>query len=207
MKFNKTSILIVVFLSTLQGFSQQILTKKEALKITLENNFGIKIANNNLAIAKNNTSIYNNGYLPSASINSGADYRSNNQKIVFTDPQTGEDSERVGNGVITKSYNASLGLNYTIFDGLGRKYNYQQLKETYNLTALQAKETIENTYLQLFTTYFQIARFSENSDNLSEALTISKKRLQRAAYQYEYGQSTRLEYLNAQVDVNNDSIT
>lgn len=207
MKFNKTSILAVVFLSTLQGFSQEILTKKEALKITLENNFGIKIANNNLAIAKNNTSIYNNGYLPSASINSGADYRSNNQKIVFMDPQTGSDSERVGNGVITKSYNASLGLNYTIFDGLGRKYNYQQLKETYNLTALQAKETIENTYLQLFTTYFQIARFSENSDNLSEALTISKKRLQRAAYQYEYGQSTRLEYLNAQVDVNNDSIT
>jgi outer membrane protein len=207
MKFNKTSILIVVFLSTLQGLSQEILTKKEALKITLENNFGIKIANNNLAIAKNNTSIYNNGYLPSASINTGADYRSNNQKIVFTDPQTGADSERVGNGVITKTYNASLGLNYTIFDGLGRKYNYQQLKETYNLTALQAKETIENTYLQLFTTYFQIARFSENSDNLSEALTISKKRLQRAAYQYEYGQSTRLEYLNAQVDVNNDSIT
>jgi outer membrane protein len=207
MKFNKTSILIVVFLSTLQGLSQEILTKKEALKITLENNFGIKIANNNLAIAKNNTSIYNNGYLPSAFINTGADYRSNNQKIVFTDPQTGADSERVGNGVITKTYNASLGLNYTIFDGLGRKYNYQQLKETYNLTALQAKETIENTYLQLFTTYFQIARFSENSDNLSEALTISKKRLQRAAYQYEYGQSTRLEYLNAQVDVNNDSIT
>ena len=80
MKFNKTSILAVVFLSTLQGFSQEILTRKEALKITLENNFGIKIANNNLAIAKNNTSIYNNGYLPSASINSGADYRSNNQK-------------------------------------------------------------------------------------------------------------------------------
>ena len=207
MKFNKTSILVVVFLSTLQVFSQEILTKKEALKITLENNFGIKIANNNLAIAKNNTSIYNNGYLPSASINTGADYRSNNQKIVFTDPQTGADSERVGNGVITKTYNASLGLNYTIFDGLGRKYNYQQLKETYNLTALQAKETIENTYLQLFTTYFQIARFSENSDNLSEALTISKKRLQRAVYQYEFGQSTRLEYLNAQVDVNNDSIT
>ena len=48
---------------------------------------------------------------------------------------------------------------------------------------------------------------SENTNNLSEALTISKTRLKRAQYQYDYGQSTRLEYLNAQVDVNNDSIS
>jgi outer membrane protein TolC len=98
-------------------------------------------------------------------------------------------------------------LNYIIFDGLGRKYNYQQLKETYNLTELQAKQTIENTYLQLFTAYFQIARLSENKDNLNEALSISKRRLLRAKYQFEYGQSNKLELLNAEVDVNNDSIT
>ena len=207
MKFNKTHIVILVLMITLNGFSQEILTKKEALEITLENNFGIKIAKNNLEVAKNNSSIYNTGFLPTAILNSGADYRRNNQKIVFTDPQTGNDSERVGNGVVTKSYNASVAVNYTIFDGLGRKYNYKQLKEQYNLSELQAKETIENTYLQLFTVYFQIARLSENTTNLKEALAISKRRLERAKYQYEYGQSTKLEYLNAQVDVNNDSIT
>ena len=206
MKCRNTHV-ILFFLSTLSLFSQEILTKQEALEITLENNFGIKIANNNLAVAKNNSGIYNSGYLPTAALNSGADYRRNNQKIVFTDPQTGGDSERVGNGVVTKSYNASVGINYVIFDGLGRKYNYQQLKETYNLTELQAKETIENTYLQLFTVYFQIARLTENTLNLEEALRISKRRLKRAEYQYEYGQSTRLELLNAAVDINNDSIS
>ncbi|MGK0447870.1 MAG: hypothetical protein ACJA2M_001649, partial [Polaribacter sp.] len=61
MKFNRTGILIVVFLSALQGFSQGVLTKNEALQIALENNFGIKIANNNLEVAKNNTSIFNRG--------------------------------------------------------------------------------------------------------------------------------------------------
>ncbi|QTD36620.1 TolC family protein [Polaribacter batillariae] len=204
---NKKAILILLCLATLKNFSQEILTKKEALEITLKNNFGIKIANNNIEVAKNNSSIYNTRYLPTATLNSGADYRRNNQKIVFTDPQTGGDAERVGNGAVTKSYNASVGINYTIFDGLGRKYNYQQLKETYNLTEIQARETIENTYLQLFTVYFQIARLSENTHNLEEALTISKSRLERAKYQYEYGQSTRLEMLNAEVDINNDSIT
>jgi outer membrane protein TolC len=207
MKVHKKAFILVVFLSTLQGVSQEVLTKNEALRITLENNFGIKIANNNLEVAENNSSVFNTGYLPTATLNSGADYRRNNQKIIFSDPSTGNDTERVGNGVVTKTYAVSLGLNYTIFDGLGRKYNYKQLKETYNLTALQAKETIENTYLQLFTVYFEIARLSENTANLKEALLISKRRQERAKYQYAYGQSTKLAVLNVAVDINNDSIS
>ncbi|UAM98202.1 TolC family protein [Polaribacter litorisediminis] len=207
MKFNKIGIVIVAFLSTIQIYSQEILTKKEALEITLKNNFGIKIATNNLEIAKNNSNILNTGFLPTATLTSGADYRRNNQSLIFTDRNTGDDAEISGSGIVSKTYNASLGVNYTIFDGLGRKYNYKQLLETYNLTELQARETIENTYLQLFTIYFQIARLSENKDNLQKALSISKNRLKRAQYQYDYGQSTKLEYLNAQVDVNNDSIT
>ena len=202
MKFNKISILILFFLSIMKGVSQEILTKKEALKITLENNFGIKIANNNIEIAKNNSSIYNSGFLPAASISYGANFRRDNQTINRQDGTSIsiDDAE-------TKSYNASVNVNYIIFDGLGRKYNYQQLKETYNLSELQAKQTIENTYLQLFTTYFQIARLSENKANLTEALSISKRRLLRAKYQFEYGQSNKLELLNSEVDVNNDSIT
>ncbi|MCG1035300.1 TolC family protein [Polaribacter sargassicola] len=201
MKIIKNTILLVVFLSAIQGISQEILTKKEALVITLENNFGVKIANNNIEVAKNNKSIYNTGFLPTVSVSSGANYSRNNQTNI---PQQGDETSTIG--AVTKSYSTSVGLDYTLFDGLGRKYNYQQLKETYNLTELEAKETIENTYLQLFTSYFQIARLSENKDNLSEALTISKQRLSRAKYQYDYGQSTRLELLNAEVDVNNDSI-
>ena len=207
MKLNRYSIIVGLLLLSLNGFAQEILTKERALEITLENNFGIKIAKNNLEIAENNTSIYNSGKLPTATLNSGANYSRNNQSLTFTDRGTGNDSEISGNGVVAKTYNASLGVNYTIFDGFGRKYNVEQLKQTYNLTELQARETIENTYLQLFTTYFQIARLSENTDNLAEALTISIQRLQRAQYQYDYGQSTKLEFLNAQVDVNNDSIS
>lgn len=182
--------------------AQSILTKKEALAITLENNYGIKVATNNAAIAENNTDILNSGYLPSVTATAGANYRNENQTITRQD-----NTSTSINNAVTKSYNGSLGLNYTIFDGLGRKYNYQQLKERYNLSELQARETIENVYVQLFTTYFQIARLSENTKNLQEALLISKQRFERAKYQYEYGQSTKLDMLNAQVDVNNDSIS
>ncbi len=191
----------LLLFATLLASAQETLTKKEAIQIALEHNYGIKIANNNLEIAKNNSSIYNSGFLPTLSTSAGANYNNSNQEI---ERQDGNITNV--NGAETKTYNASLNLNYTLFDGLGRKYNYKQLKETYKLTELQVRETIENTYLQLFSVYFQIARLSENTTNLEETLTISKQRLERAQYQYEYGQSTKLELLNAEVDVNNDSI-
>jgi len=201
MIYIKKILILILILTSLQVGAQDILSKKEALKIALENNYGVKIANNNVVLAKNNSSVYNSGYLPTITSNAGANYTNSNQEI---ERQDGTITEV--NGAETKSYNASIGLNYTIFDGLGRRYNYKQLKETYSLTELQARETIENMYLQLFSVYFQIARLSENTSNLNEALNISKQRLERAQYQYEYGQSTKLELLNAEVDVNNDSI-
>jgi outer membrane protein TolC len=110
------------------------------------------------------------------------------------------------NGAKSSRYNAALNLNYTLFDGLGRYYNYKRLKEEYKLSELQARETIENTISQLFTVYYNVAQVSENVRNLEETLAISKDRVQRATYQFEYGQGTKLDILNAQVDINNDSI-
>jgi len=197
----KTIFKILIVLLTLQLNAQQVLTKKQALEFALENNYGIKLANNNIKIAKNNTSIYNSRKLPTASFNAGANYNNSNLDI---DNQDGT-SQKI-NGAETKTYNAAVNVNYILYDGLGRKYNYQQLKQTYNLSELQAKETIENTYLQLFNVYYQIARLTENTVNLSEALSITKQRLLRAKYKYEYGQANKLEILNAEVDINNDSI-
>lgn len=192
---------MLLVLVTIQVSAQDVLTKKDAIAIALENNYGVKIANNNVEVAKNNSSIYNTGYLPTVSTSAGANYNNSNQEI---ERQNGVTTKI--NGAETKSYNASINVNYTLFDGLNRKYNYKQLQETYNLSELEARETIENMYLQLFNNYFQIARLSENTSNLDETLKISKKRLERANHKYDYGQSTKLELLNAQVDVNNDSI-
>ena len=201
MNYNKIVAVGMFMMLSIYGNAQRVLTKKEAIAITLENNYGIKVAANTVEIAKNNSSIYNSGYLPSLSANGGANYDISDQDIEQQDGSTSSIT-----GAETKTYNASLDLNYTLFDGLGRKYDYKLLKEDHNLSELEARETIENTYLQLFFVYFQIARLSKNTDNLKQTLEISKLRLERIQYQNDYGQSTKLELLNAEVDVNNDSI-
>ncbi|WP_340077775.1 TolC family protein [Leptobacterium sp. I13] len=180
---------------------QEVLKKQMAVELALQNNFDIQIAENNAQIAENNAGILNSGYLPSITGNAGAAYNKDNLESTFRDGNTVE-----LNGAETTRYNASINLNYTLFDGLGRLYNYKTLKERSALSELQVRETIENTILQLFSVYYEVARITENVANLKKTLAISKDRYTRAKYQNEYGQNTGLDLLNVQVDVNTDSI-
>lgn len=197
----KNVIIYSLILLSIPVFSQNILNPEDAFSMALEHNYGIKITNNTLEITENNTSILNSGYLPSVTGNAGATYNLDN-----TEAQFSNGGSTVLNGAESSRYNASVNLNYTVFDGMGRQYNYKRLKEEYFLSKLEARETIENVVLQLFTIYYDLAKTSENTLALEQTLAISKDRLLRAEYQFEYGQDTKLGVLNAQVDINNDSI-
>lgn len=177
------------------------LSKEEAIAIALENNFGIEIATTNLKIAENNKNILNSGFLPTLTGNAGGSYDKNNQEATFQDA-----SVRAIDGAETTRYNASLNLNYTLFDGLGRWYDYKRLKEEYNLSELETRETIETTMIQLFTVYYEVARLTENISVLEGTFSNTEKRLQRAQYSFEFGQTNKLDVLNAEVDLVNDSI-
>ena len=197
----KNSLILTILCFTSLVNAQTIVTPKEAVKLALENNYDIQIISNALEVAENNTSILNSGYLPTLTGNAGATYNLDNTEAEFSNGTTA-----VLNGAESDRYNASLNLNYTIFDGLGRRYNYKSLKEQYQLSELQARETIENTIVQLFSVYYDVAQQTENLSALEETLKISKDRLVRAQYQFDYGQNTKLGILNAEVDIVNDSI-
>ncbi len=197
---NKT-ITFIFLISFSIGFAQEKLTKEQAIDLALKNNYGIIIAKNNVKIAKNNATVFNSGYLPKVVANAGANYSKNDSETTFKDG-----SNTSINGDESNSYNASIGFNYTLFDGLGRAYNYKKLKETYNLSELEAQTIIESSLVQVFAVYFEVARLTQDTKNIFESLTISKQRLERANYGFDYGQNTKLQLLNAEVDVNNDSI-
>jgi len=201
-RYNFNLFVLVLALSfSFKGISQQVVKPSEAISLALEYNYGIQIANNNLEVAENNKSVLNSGYLPTLTGNAGATY---NQDNLSADFANGESTTL--NGAESSRYNAGINLNYTLFDGLGRYYDYKILKEEYNLTEMQARETIENTVTQLLAVYYDVARRSENLKSLQETLNISKDRLIRSEYQFEYGQNTKLDVLNAEVDINNDNI-
>ncbi|MEG9327055.1 Outer membrane protein TolC [Salinimicrobium catena] len=198
--FNWLFILPALISFQMMG-QETVLSKEEAVKAALDYNYGIKISSNRVEIAENNQSIWNSGYLPSLTGLAGASYDINDRNTEIQGEETIDQ-----NNVENELYRGSLNVDYLLFDGLGRYYNFKSLKEEYHLSRLEARETVENTILQLMSVYFEIARLYENIDVLAESMQISRDRVVRAKYQYEYGQVNNLAVLNARVDVNNDSI-
>jgi len=209
MKNTLISCMLVLGLGTNLLAQDKQLSKADAVALTLENNYGINVAKNLVEIADNNQSILNSEFLPIIRGTAGANYNNLNSTTEYPgqfessgDPRGDLEIDKAE----SQTYNTGLSLNYILFDGLGRHYNFKRLKEQYQLTELQARETIENTILQLFSVYFEVARLTENENVLMQALDISIERFKRSEYAFEYGQKTKLDVLNAQVDITNDSI-
>ena len=180
---------------------EPILSKEEAIALTLENNLGIRVSKNIRSIDENNADLLNSGYLPTISANAGGSFDRQN-----SEGQLANGEIRQADGAETRRYNASLNINYVLFDGLGRLWDYRSFQERSQQSELEVRQTIETTLLQLFSVYYEVARLEENTAFLSQALSISKNRLERAKYQFEFGQNTGLDVLNAEVDVNTDSV-
>ncbi len=198
-KYLLSFVTIVLFLAEV-SFAQELLTKTRAIKITLENNYDIKMAENNIKVAQNNASRELNGYLPTVNANAGLN------------ANLGGSTQKFSNGnKNTTSYafnwgsNTSIGVDYTIIDKT-RDATVKQLEEIANLTDLELRQTIENNFLTVFDNYYEVARLTQNTLVQEETIEVSKQRLQRARYQYDYGQGIRLGVLNAEVDIQRDSI-
>ena len=196
----KLSFLFLLSLS-LVSRSQSILTKSEALKLLMENNFDLKVADLNTEIANNNTGVLNSGYLPTLSADGNITYNIDNSDLVFA-----SGSDTTINNAESDSRALNLNLNYVLFDGFNRKYSIERNRENLTLTQLNAQATLENTLITLFSAYYAVAQSQQALLSLKETLAISKDRLVRTTYGYDYGRNTRLDISNAEVDVNTDSI-
>ncbi len=192
-------LLLIAGSSLLKG---QVLTTEDAVKMTLANNYDILVAKGQVQQALNNTGKFNQGMLPTASANAGGQY---NLSSATVEKQDG--NEFTVNNIASNSLNAGVGVNYVIYAGKSRLYNIEKFKTIYQRSDLEVRSLIERTLLQVYNQYYQIAQLQQNSENIAASLSISNRRLTRAKYGQEYGQNTRLEVLNATVDIDNDSIS
>lgn len=196
-----TFILIGMALLSSAVGAQEKLSLDQAVVIALENNYDIRIVSNNVEVAANNQSVMNSGYLPTVGVSAGGNYSNNNATI-----ETQAGVEQTINGIEATSYNASIGVNYVLFNGLNRKNACEKLKASYDLANAQKQVQIDNTILAVYNGYYELAKSTIRQEILKESYEISKSRLERVEYQNEFGQKTSLEVLNARVDVNNDSM-
>ncbi|MFV5684592.1 TolC family protein [Flavobacterium sp. GB2R13] len=194
--------LILILFCIVKANAQEVLTVEDAVKIALENNYEIKIASNNLLIDKTNVSSGNAGMLPKAT----ATIVDNNgiQNI----------SQTRSDGTVNKLDNAKnnsltygVGLDWTVFDGLKMFAKMDQLKELQKLGEAQLKLTIITKISDVNATYFDLVQQQQQLSALDSTIVISNQRLTLAQNRFTIGKASKLEVLNAQVDLNTDKVT
>ncbi len=194
-------ITLVPHLLIAQQPSDSTLKLSDAVAIAMKKNHDILVARNSIRIAEVNKGVLNSGFLPTLNGAAGASYSNSDADITLI---SGDKISK--NGAASTNYNASLGLNYRLFDGMNRHYNFKVLKENYTLAELQARSVIENSLMLLIRSYYEVARLTARLKNLKRTINISNLRLNYMHDKYNYGQATELDLLNAEVDRNNDSV-
>lgn len=192
-----TTLLFVII-----GFSaeaQELLSLEDAVKIALENNYDIKIAENNSKINATNNSLANAGMLPSLNAN----FNNNNSELNTTQTQA-DGSERKLDNAKNMNLTYGVGLDWTIFDGLSMFARKEQL----NVLEQQGKAELQAAILtkisDVYLTYFDLVQQQQVLASIDTAIIISNQRLTTAQNRFSIGKASKLEVLNAQVDLNSD---
>jgi len=181
------------------GNAQEILTVEEAVRIALENNYQITTAANELQIDEVSVSPGLAGMLPQL----GARITDNNS-IQYLSQIRLDGTEVELDNARNNSLNYGLVMDWTLFDGFRMFANYEQLKETKKLGEAELKQVILNEVASLMITYYDLVQQQQQLAALDSTILISQQRVELAQNRFSIGKASKLEVLNAQVDLNTD---
>lgn len=197
--YNYATILFVFLSLTNLINAQDILTVEEAVQIALENNYQIKIAANELQIDEVSVSVGNAGMLPQVGLN-----LMDNNSVQYLRQTRSDGSVVERDNAKNNSLNYGIAMDWTLFDGLRMFADYEQLKETQKLGEAQLKQVILNKVGEVMITYFDLVQQKQQLTALDSTIIISEQRVDLARNRFTIGKASKLEVLNAQVDLNTD---
>jgi outer membrane protein len=196
---NSIYILLLFISVPFFTFAQSLLTLENAIAITLENNFDIRIAKNDLQIDQENVSIGNAGMLPR--VNGTI---TNNNTVLNIDQTFANGNEVEIDGAKNLNLNFGVGLEWTIFDGFRMFARHNQLKELQKLGETELKFNVLTRVSEVYDTYYILVNQQHLIRSLDSIITVSEFRLKTAQTRFTIGKASKLEVLNAEVDYNAD---
>ncbi|UJH92140.1 TolC family protein [Antarcticibacterium sp. 1MA-6-2] len=196
---NKLLSFSILFLFVFNSQSQELLTVEEAVKIALENNFQIRLASNELEIDQTQVSIGNAGMLPTVGIAGTTNSSIQNSSQTRADGNLIELDDARNNNI-----NYGVVMDWTIFDGFRMFARHDQLQELEKLGEAELQQTILERVSDVMITYYDMVQQQQQLAALDSTLVISEQRLELAQNRFTIGKSSKLEVLNAQVDMNTD---
>ncbi len=198
--FNKKNWLIlgIGILFSHSAYSQSdLLTVQDAIKYTLENNYGILISKNETEIGKINNNWANAGAIPviSATANKAIGLSNLDQKL-----NNGTITQKKGS--TTQNLNAGLAINWRVFDGFRMFATKQKLEEVEKRGEYLFRKNVNETVYDVVTAYYRIVTLGEQAEASEEQISLYRDRYNLSKRKYEIGTGAKFEVLEAEVDLN-----
>lgn len=191
--------IIILFTIGFSSQAQELLSLENAVKIALENNYEIKIANNNSKIEATNNNLANVRMLPALNAT-----LTNNNSHLDTKQTQGDGTVRELDGAINRNITYGVGLDWTIFDGLSMFARKEQLNVLEQRGKAELQAAILTKISDVYLTYFDLVQQQQVLASIDTAIVISNQRVTTAQNRFSIGKASKLEVLNAQVDLNSD---
>ncbi|KSA12294.1 TolC family protein [Maribacter dokdonensis] len=198
MNITKLPFLLLIILH-LNAAAQEILTIEDAVKITVKNNYQIITAANNLKIDSVSVSPGFAGMLPTLE----ASIEDNNSVQNLSQTRT-DGSQVEQDNAKNNSLDYGVTLDWTLFDGLSMFAAYDQLKQNRELGAEELKQVVLTKVGEVMITYYDLVQQQQQLAALDSTIFISEQRVELAKNRFSIGKASKLEVLNAQVDLNTD---
>ncbi len=194
--YNCIFLIVISFPS--KGIAQSL---NDLINTALAKNYQIKILKNEAIISSNNNVLGNSGQLPSLSLNGFYSRSYNNTLQRFSDG-----SIREGQNALNQNITLSAIADWTLFNGFSVYARKNQLAYLEQLGEVNSKFFIEQTVADIVTAYHQLIYEQQLLENYRQSLEISAYRLKLENKRKEVGIGTILNYGQAKVDYQTDSI-
>lgn len=191
----------IVFLLLVQHNvdAQTILNLQEAYEIALQNNFSIRVAQNDVVVTRNNNQIGNAGMLPTVLGTVNQDKQIVNTRQHFL---TGTENNR--NNAKSTFLNANVELGWTVFNGMKMFVTREKLQELEVIGGLRLRQQIEQIFSRVAKAYYDAVINKQQIKSSKTFIDISEKRLKVAEAKVLAGKSAKSEVLLAKVNLNSD---
>lgn len=195
-KFLKWGIGIFVLSFGNIASAQDTLSVEKAIATALNNNYDILLSRQDSASVAISNEYRNAVFLPTLNANSTVLFNNSTTRSKFVSRDT------TRKGIHTSNLNASLNLNWTLFDGFRMFIARDRLDVATIRGNLVIKNQVVNTVSDVIKTYYDIVRQKQQLKNIQEQMTLSADRLKLAQYKLDIGVGIKPDVLQAQIDYN-----
>jgi outer membrane protein len=180
--------------------AQEMLSPEDVIRQGMENNFSIRLVRQDADIAGNNLKMGIANFLPTIDLNAAQNFSVNNSRQEFLSGQINDVT-----GAKSDAFNTGAQLNWTLFDGMRMFVNYERLKELEQMSELLALLTVESTINDLLVNYYNLIHLKQQLQVVEKTIIVDLERMDLAKDMLQIGAGSRLELLQAEVDLNADS--